>query len=240
MIFAAGLGSRLYPLTESKPKALVEICGKTLLEITINQLKSFGIQEFVINVHHFADQIINYLRTNNYFNSKIIVSDESSLLLDTGGGLKKAEDFLKDDSPILIHNVDILSDMDFETFINQHNSKGKEIIASIVVNSRKSGRVFLENDNHFLCGWKNLNTGEEKIPNPQNNLHPVSFCGIHLVNSTIFNLISLEGVFSMVDVYLHLCKNEKIICYKDNSKWMDVGTIDKLEQAQSLFDKRFK
>jgi MurNAc alpha-1-phosphate uridylyltransferase len=236
MIFAAGIGSRLQPLTESKPKALVEIAGKTLLEITIQKLILFGCDEIVINVHHFASQIISFLKEKQNFGARIYISDESDMLLDTGGGLKKASQFLENGGPFILHNVDILSDVNLQELTDIHCCGGKNILATLVVNDREASRVFLVNKNNLLCGWQNLRTGETKISVPSEFLNSVSFCGIHIIDPAIFREIKLKGVFSMVDLYLELSKNHNIQCWRNNqAKWMDVGTIENLSQAEKMF-----
>jgi NDP-sugar pyrophosphorylase family protein len=236
MIFAAGLGTRLHPLTTSKPKALIEIGGKTLLEITIKRLLKFGFNEIVINVHHFASQIIRFLEQNKYFGASINISDESDQLLDTGGGLKKAAHFLGTDSPILLHNVDILSNIDLEDLLNKHTRSSKDILATLVVNNRVASRVFLVDGDDRLCGWKNKKTGEMKISIRSDNFKEVSFCGIHLIEPRLLELGQMKGVFSMFDLYLQICKDYKITCYQNNEAgWMDVGTLENLKEAEKMF-----
>jgi len=236
MIFAAGLGTRLRPLTDSKPKALVEIGGKALLEIAILKLLNYGYNELVINVHHYASQIISFLEQNQNFGAQVFISDESDILLDTGGGLKKAAHFLNGDSPFLLYNVDILTDLDLYDMEAIHKQHPNDTIATLFVNDRESGRSLLINNEARLCGWKNNNTGETKIPVPSESLESVSFCGIHIINPKIFDLIKNEGIFSMVDLYLSLCKDFGIHCWKNNSaRWLDVGTNENLAQAENLF-----
>jgi NDP-sugar pyrophosphorylase family protein len=236
MIFSAGLGTRLLPLTDAKPKALIEIGGKTLLEITIRKLLIFGCNEIVINVHHQADQIIRFLEEKKYFGARVYISDESDQLLDTGGGLKKAVHFLEGNGPFILHNVDILSDIDLYNLAMAHKQYGNDVLATLVVNNRISNRVFLVNKEDRLCGWKNIVTGETKISFPFEFLESVSFCGIHLIDPKLLGLIKMEGVFSIVDLYLGLCKEHKIQCWRDNqSKWIDVGTIENLKLAEKMF-----
>jgi NDP-sugar pyrophosphorylase family protein len=225
MIFAAGLGTRLKPLTDTKPKALVEINGIPLLEITIKKLVSFGYFDIVINVHHFAEQIIEFIKVKNNFGIKISISDESNLLLDTGGGLKKAAPLLFGAEPILVHNVDIISDINLKELYEIH--KKNDSLTTLAVMERDSSRQFLVNNKNELCGWRNNSTGEIKISKTDEiNLHPVAFCGIHVISPQIFKLITEEGVFSVVDLYLRLAKTNKILTSKINSvKWMDVGTL---------------
>jgi NDP-sugar pyrophosphorylase family protein len=236
MIFAAGLGTRLSPLTNSKPKALIELGGKTLLEITIQKLLKFGCDEIVINVHHFAYQVISFLEEKQYFNAKIYISDESDNLLDTGGGLKKAADFLLNDGPFIVHNVDILSEINLYDLVTVHNQTGSDVLATLVVNNRHASRVLLINSENQLCGWQNVKTGEIKISLPSEFLEKVSFCGIQVIDPSLFSFIKLNGAFSMIDLYLQLCKEHKIQCWKnDQAKWIDVGTIENLKTAEKMF-----
>lgn len=236
MIFAAGLGTRLFPLTSDKPKALVEIKGKTLLEIVILKLINSGASEIVVNVHHFAEQVKQFLKTNQNFGANIYISDESACLLDTGGGLKKAAALLEGREPFILHNVDILSDLDLIQLYQGHMNRSKEAIATLLVNNRASNRVFLCDKYGSLRGWKNKSAGKSIIPLPVEGLSEVSFCGIHIINNDLLRKISQQGVFSMVDVYLELCKTEKIHCQVNNeAKWMDVGTLENLQQAEKLF-----
>jgi MurNAc alpha-1-phosphate uridylyltransferase len=236
MIFAAGLGTRLQPLTDSKPKALIEIGGITLLEITIQKLIKFGYNDIIINIHHHATKIIRFLEEKQCFGARINISDESDQLLDTGGGLKKAAHFLESYSPVILHNVDILSDVNLDDLANVHKQNGKDVLATLVVNNRDANRVFLVNKDDRLCGWKNFRTQETKIPVSSEILEPVSFCGIQIVDPKLLSLIKMEGVFSMVDIYLQLCKDYKIQCWRNNqAKWLDVGTIENLKQAEKMF-----
>jgi len=236
MILAAGLGTRLQPLTDSLPKALVKLGGITLLEITIEKLIKFGCDELVINVHHYASKIIDFLEQRKFFKCRINISDESDQLLDTGGGLKHAARFLEGNDPFILHNVDILSDINLFDLEKAYKNYGNDVLATIVVNNRQTNRVFLVNREDQLCGWKNLMTGETKIATPSDMLESVSFCGIHMINPRIFNLIRMDGMFSMVDLYLQLCKEHKIRCWRNNeAKWIDVGTFENLKLAEKLF-----
>jgi N-acetyl-alpha-D-muramate 1-phosphate uridylyltransferase len=234
MIFAAGLGTRLRPLTDTKPKALVEINGVTLLEITIKRLIQYGFDDIVINVHHFSQQIIDFLKSKKNFGITINISDETDLLLDTGGGLKKAAPLLSGNGPILIHNVDIVSDIDLRQLYSVHIEN--KSLATLACMERNSSRQFLINNKNELCGWRNNKTGELKIPRlNEDNLKPVSFCGIHVVSPEIFNLIIEEGVFSIVDLYLRLAKKSTIcINVFKNRHWIDVGTTEKLTKAANI------
>ena len=238
MIFAAGLGTRLKPFTDTKPKALLEIGGKTFLENVICRLKSYGITEVVVNVHHLAEQIIEYLKKNNNFGTTIHISDERNALLDTGGGLLKAEPFLTGSEPVVIYNVDILSNVDLHEVIDYHNSE--KALATIVVRKRKTQRYLLFNSEVRLIGWKNIQTGETKISVPEDidEATPLAFSGIHVINPEIFNLMEKEGKFSLIDTYLDLAKSHNIKGFLHNSGyWLDIGKPDQLEKARKVFNK---
>ncbi len=236
MIFAAGLGTRLKPLTDEIPKALVKINGMTLLEIAVKKLSSQGINDIIINVHHFAEKIKDYLKENNNFNVNIAVSDESDELLDTGGGLKKASCFLNDGNPFLIYNVDILSDINLRGLIDFHEKSN--VLATLAVRQRKTSRYLLFNANNMLCGWQNEETREIRIVgNFEKYLNVAAFSGIQVVSPLIFDLISEEGKFSLVNLYLRLCENNRIIAYyHDDDKWMDVGKYEDLGKAKDFFN----
>lgn len=234
MIFAAGKGTRLKPITDLIPKALVKIKGKTLLEITINKLKRYGFNEIIINVHHFSLQILDYLQRKNYFDINIKISDETDLLLDTGGGLKQAKNFLNGEESFLVHNVDVLSDINLNTMMNHHLSQ--ESLATIAVRNRETQRYFLFNDNNLLCGWQNIKTGEKIISRKEeNNLTPLAFSGVHIINPKIFELMPDTKIFSMVDLYLNLCTEHKISAYRhDDTAWIDIGKPESLKKAEEL------
>jgi NDP-sugar pyrophosphorylase family protein len=230
MIFAAGMGTRLRPITDAKPKALVEINGVTLLEINIRNLIKYGFRDIVVNVHHFSNQVRDFLKINDNFGINIEVSDETDLLLDTGGGLKKAATLLAGKDPILVHNVDIISDIDLgEIYLSHQNAN---FIATLACMERESSRRFLANKQGLLCGWQNRKTGETKISRLQEiNLKPISFCGIHVISPIFLDLIEEEGVFSVIDVYLRLAKAYPIFIKEITTKsWFDVGSIEVLEK----------
>lgn len=236
MIFAAGFGTRLKPLTDSKPKALVEIGGRTFLEIVIRKLLRAGADEIVVNVHHFADKIEEYLKAKNNFGVCIHISDERDFLLDTGGGLKKAAPFLEGNEPVIIHNVDVLSNLDLANVVAFHLKK--KALATIVARERQTQRYLLFDQNHRLVGWENIQTGETKIVDPRKfvNAAPLAFSGIQVLNPEIFSLITQEGKFSIIDTYLELAKDYKILAYTDQSDlWMDIGKPAELEEATRLF-----
>lgn len=234
MIFAAGMGTRLKPLTDSKPKALVEVNGIPLLEINIKRLISFGFNEIIVNVHHFSDQVTSFLKGKNNFGITIHISDETQLLLDTGGGLKKAGQFIHGNEPLLVHNVDILSNIDLVQLYQKHITNN--CIATLACMDRQSSREFLIDENNVLCGWRNNKTGELKISRENKSfLSPTSFSGIHVINPSLFNNISESGVFSIVNVYLRLAKAYDIFIEKYNdSVWIDLGTPENLEKARCM------
>ncbi|MCK4661573.1 MAG: nucleotidyltransferase family protein [Bacteroidales bacterium] len=240
MIFAAGLGTRLKPITNKIPKALVEINGKPLLELIIRKLIHYKFDEIIINVHHFSNQIIEFLEQNKYFGINIHVSDESKKLLDTGGGLKKASYFFNDNKAFLVHNVDIISDINFQQFIEYHNKSGA--LATLAVRNRNTSRYFLFDNKMNLCGWENKIKHEkitkptaDKFKNTDIQLVPFAFSGIHIIEPRIFSLIEQKGKFSIVDVYLNLMEEHKIIGYDHtNDLWLDVGNKINLETANKL------
>jgi len=238
MIFAAGQGTRLKPLTNNKPKALVKIGGITLLERNIRFLKKYGINDITINVHHFSHQIIEFLKKNNSFGLSVSISNESEELLGTGGGLKKAEHFLKGDEDILLINTDILTNLNLNSlFLFHHLSKS---MATLVVRKRTTSRYLLfDNDNH-LTGWENIKTGENKTVRSETIKEslPFAFSGIQIISPELLAMITESGFFSIIDLYLRLAKNEKISSFIDNdSLWMDVGKYTELAKAEALTNK---
>jgi len=235
MILAAGLGTRLKPLTDSTPKALIKIKDKTLLELQINKLKSEGFGQIIINVHHFADQVKDHLKANNFFNCSIEISDESEKLLETGGGLKKASHFFTVGKPFLIYNVDILSNINLNKLMAFHKASGS--IATLAVQDRSSYRKFLFDENMILCGWINEKTGEKIIvKNDQSKLFPYAFSGLQIVDPGIFKYFPNKDVFTLVELYLAAAKQEKIIGYVHNEDdWMDLGKVENIKKAESLF-----
>jgi len=237
MILAAGLGTRLKPLTDSTPKALIKIKGYTLLELQINKLKAEGFNQIIINVHHFAEQIKNYLKQNNFFDCTVEISDESSKLLDTGGGLKKATHFFSDGSPFLVYNVDILSNISLNKLMEFHLASKR--ITTLAVQKRQSSRKFLFDNRNTLCGWMNEKSGERVITrDEQSELFPYSFSGIQVVDPKIFKYFPDKDVFSLIELYLSVAKKEKIIGYVHNEdEWMDLGKLENLSEAEKTFDK---
>jgi MurNAc alpha-1-phosphate uridylyltransferase len=235
MILAAGLGTRLKPFTDKHPKALAKVNGKTLLQRNIEYLAKFGIEDVIVNVHHFSQQIIKTIKKNNGFGSNITISDESGSVLETGGGLKKAAWFFKDsDGPFVVMNSDVLTDMDLGEMIEQHNFI--KPLATLAVTSRHTSRYFLFDEMPYLCGWKNTNTGEQKISREANKFFEKAFSGIHVISPEIFSLMKMEGKFSMVDVYLELAKTYAISAFDhSNTKFIDVGKPESILKAEQLF-----
>jgi NDP-sugar pyrophosphorylase family protein len=236
MILAAGLGTRLRPLTNDKPKALVEINGQPILGILIKRLIKSGFDEMIINVHHFASQVVDFIEKNKSFGISIAISDEKDLLLDTGGGLKKAGWFFDDDKPFLVYNADILSDMNLQQLFAAHTESGA--LATLVVRERESSRYFLFDDGMQLCGWENRKTKERKISRQQvPGLKPYAFSGIHVISPDVFKHISETGVFSIVDLYLRLASEHKILAYPENdSLWVDMGKMQGLSEAVRILN----
>jgi N-acetyl-alpha-D-muramate 1-phosphate uridylyltransferase len=230
---AAGLGTRLKPWTDTHPKALAIVNGKSLLQRNIEYLQLHGITNVVVNVHHFPEQIIAAINNNNGWGSAITISNESDMVLETGGGLLKAKPYLQNDTFVLM-NVDMLTDMDLTAMITYH--KTNNALATLGISNRKSSRAFLFDNNNKLCGWHNTNTGEHIIKTSEPNLVPMAFSGFHIIDPNIFNLITQQGKFGMVAVYLELCATQHIIGYNHTGcKLLDVGKPESIGIAESLF-----
>jgi NDP-sugar pyrophosphorylase family protein len=232
MILAAGLGTRLRPLTDDRPKALVEIAGRTLLEITLTRLRAFGVREVIINVHHFADMIVEYLKANHDFGMRIEVSREEALL-DTGGGLKKAGYFFLEDStrdePFILHNVDVLSTIDLQKMAQFHGEN--QALVTLAVQERESSRCLLFNQQLQLCG--RCSPERTELVRPAHRPLALGFCGIHVISPRIFALMREEGVFPIVPAYLRLAaQGEKIVAFRaDEFYWRDLGRPENVAQA---------
>ena len=236
LIFAAGLGTRLKEHTTNKPKALVELAGKPLLQYAIEKLMMHQITDITINAHYFADQIIDFLEHHPFPGLQIHLSDERDKLLDTGGGLKKAEPFLAGNEPILIYNVDVISNLDLNALEKYHRNSGS--LATLVVRKRETARYLMFDHHLQLVGWKNFSNGETIISRPDAfaNASPYAFSGIQIVQPEIFSLISEKGKFPIMDLYLRLAKTELIQGFVDTSStWMDLGKPDQLPIAEKLF-----
>ena len=240
MIFAAGLGTRLKPLTDMMPKALVEVNGKPLLQLVIEKMKAEGFDEIIVNVHHFAEKIIDFFDANDRFDIRIEISNERESLLDTGGGIKKASWFFDDDKPFLIYNVDILSNIRlrelYEYHLNQKN------LATLVCSERKSSRYLLFDRENALKGWINEKTGETK--SPLTDFHPeadqkLAFSGIHMLDTSVFSYMKdFPEKFSIIDFYLSICNKTVIKSYvPKHLELLDVGKLDALQKANEFIEK---
>lgn len=229
MIFAAGLGTRLYPLTKNKPKALVEICGKTLLDRCLEKIIKVGCKRIVINTHHFADLIEQYLENNKY-NAEIILSKEEELL-DTGGGLKNAKKYFSLKENILIHNVDIISQIDISAM--QDNLNNSNALAILAVSKRLSSRQLLFNKENLLSGWQNTQTKQEIITRENQNLSPLAFSGVHIIRPEVLKLMPNENKFSIINHYLELSKNNDLLAFKhENILWYDLGKYEQIAEIE--------
>lgn len=235
MVLAAGLGTRLRPLTADRPKALVEVAGRTLLEITLSRLQAFGIREVIINVHHFADMIVDYLKTHDNFGMRIAVSREE-ILLDTGGGLKKAASFFLEgtdrlEEPFLLHNVDVISTIDFRRMMQLHNES--RALATLAVQDRESSRYLLFDQQLRLCGRRSGRDQKTEWARPAQPVQALAFSGIHLISSRLLTMLSEEGVFSIITSYLRLAgRGESIMGFRaDEYYWLDLGKPKNVIQA---------
>lgn len=233
MIFAAGLGTRLKPFTDNHPKALAVVNGKPLLQRNIEYLKSFGIEEIVINVHHFADQIIEFLEENNYFGIEITISDETDQVLETGGGLVKAKANFEED--FLVMNVDILTDLNLADFIKAHQEN--KALVTLAVSDRNSSRKLFFNKQNELKGWRNLKTKEEiKAIDSLDNCKDLAFSGIHVISPSLFDKITEKGKFSIMKVYMDLMQTESIIGFDHSGGILiDVGRPESVLEAEQYF-----
>ena len=237
MIFAAGLGTRMSPNTDHTPKALIEVAGVPLLEINIRRLiKHFGVTEIIVNVHHFAEQIINFLEKNNHFGIRIEVSIEREQPLETGGGLKRAAWFFDDDKPFFICNADILCEIDLNAMLGQH-VKTKAAV-TYAVQGRETSRYMLHDDALRLCGWANMKKRQIKIRRTKPELTAYSFSCFHVMNPSFLKTAPLEDYFSMIDWYLAQCSSKKIIGFAHNTDdWYDIGTPQMIPLAENLAKK---
>jgi NDP-sugar pyrophosphorylase family protein len=234
MVLAAGLGSRLGPLTADRPKALVEINGRTLLEITLARLSGFGVREVIINVYHFADMIVDYLKTNRNFGMRIEVSRELALL-DTGGGLKQAARFFLEDSvsakePFILHNVDVLSAIDLQRMVQYHLEN--QALATLAMQQRKTSRYLLFDEHLQLCG-RRTGDQEPELTSAARPEHALAFCGIHVISPRLLTSMSEEGAFSIIASYLRLAATqEKILAFRaDEYYWRDLGKPESVARA---------
>jgi NDP-sugar pyrophosphorylase family protein len=232
MIFAAGLGTRLRPLTNNIPKALVPLNGITLLELAIRRLKYYGFNEIIINVHHFSDKIISFLEEKNNFDIEIHISNEEKALLDTGGGLKKAAWFLKNE-PFLIVNADIVTSLNLASLYSFHLNHS--FLATLAVQNRSSSRQIIFNEDNELSGWKNHQTGEEIIARKWNKAIFYSFSGVHVISPEIFELMPEEEIFPIMPFYISLASGKSIGAFDHTGDiWEDVGKRNTIEKAEKL------
>jgi NDP-sugar pyrophosphorylase family protein len=238
MILAAGLGTRLRPLTEHRPKALVEIDGRTLLEITLSRLRKFGVSEVIINVHHFADMIVEFLERNDNFGMRLEISREATLL-DTGGGLKKAAHFFVKDSsspdssgeePFIVHNVDVLSAIDLRRMVQFHTAN--QALATLAVQDRKTSRYLLFDDQFQLCG-RRAGGDRPELAGGREQAHSLAFSGIHVISPRLLAMMIEDGAFSIITSYLRLAaQGEEVLAFcADEYYWRDLGTPEGVAQA---------
>jgi NDP-sugar pyrophosphorylase family protein len=239
MVLAAGLGTRLRPLTNDRPKALVEVAGHTLLEITLTRLRAFGVREVIVNVHHFADLVVDYLKKNNNFGMRVEISREEALL-DTGGGLKKAGWFFLEgsgDEPFLLHNVDVISTIDLNRLVQFH--RGHDALVTLAVQHRKTSRYLLFDDQNQLCGRQSGGDQPQEIVRPSAHVpsthtQALAFSGVHVISTRFLPLMTEQGVFSIIASYLRLAgQGEKILAFPaDDSYWRDLGKPENIAQAE--------
>ena len=235
MIFAAGLGTRLKEYTADRPKALVKVKGKTLLQHCTEHLKRFGINTIVINIHHFGEKVLEELSEHNNYGCEIIISDEREQLLETGGGLMKAARYLQGSEPVVVFNVDVLSNIDLGKMLEYH--KSKTALATLATRKRVSSRYLLFDKGHQLCGWTNTKTSEVKISREGRETEQYAFSGIQILSPEIFDLIGEKGKFSITESYLNLAKEHEIIAYPhDEDYWFDVGSPEKLEVVEHFLE----
>ena len=247
MIFAAGLGTRLKPYTDHCPKAMVEVAGRPMIAHQLEKLHKAGFTRVVINVHHYAEQIIDYVNANNGFGLDVAFSDERGQLLDTGGGIRKALSLFSPDSPILIHNVDIFSNTDLAAFYKNHMNEGAD--ASLLVSERSTSRYFVFDDEDYLVGWKNLQTGEvrtahdglkpalEHLTEDDESYRLRAFSGIHIISPTLFPLLERQGeVFSITNFYWQnsLCQRIRCVEAPKGFQWVDAGKPEALKRADEI------
>jgi NDP-sugar pyrophosphorylase family protein len=243
MILAAGLGTRLKPFTDHHPKALAMVNGKSLLQRNVEYLLAYGITDIIVNVHHFADQIVDAVQSNNGWGASITISDESDEVLETGGGLLRAANYFEGEERWLVMNADILTDLDLHKMIaadelNAQKAEG-DLVATLAVTNRSTSRNLIFNQAGTLCGWKNNNTGEEKWALPLRDLNtavPKAFSGIQIIHAPFFQEVQLRGKFSLIDAYLQLAQHYAMYYY-DHSDGilLDVGKTESIEKAAALF-----
>ncbi|MEP7163401.1 MAG: sugar phosphate nucleotidyltransferase [Ferruginibacter sp.] len=234
MIFAAGLGTRFKPWTDTHPKALALVNGKSLLQRNIEYLQRYGIKDVVVNVHHFAEQVVDAIKKNEGWGSNMLISNETNELLETGGGLLKAKDLLQNGEPFITLNADFLTDLNIDDLLTFH--KNKNALVSFGITNRKTSRYFLFDEDNRLCGWRNVNSGEERISIQKKNLKEMAYSCVVVFEPGIFDLIPQRGKFSLVDTYLSLAADHCIYGYDHSGdKLVDVGKPESVEVAEKLF-----
>jgi N-acetyl-alpha-D-muramate 1-phosphate uridylyltransferase len=233
MLFSAGLGTRLSPLTDTRPKALVELNGRSLLQIAVEKMLHFGFENIAVNVHHFPDLMLETIEKNKGWGANIHISDEREALLETGGGLKKAESFF-DDAPFLVQNVDVVHDLDLRAFYDYHC--GSDALATLAIRRRLSSRSLLFDAEKRLCGWQNTKTGELKMSRTVEKTQSYGFSGLHVISPELLQKLPAVGKFSIIDPYLSLAQNHLIQGFDHTDGiWFDVGTVEKLNAAAKFF-----
>jgi NDP-sugar pyrophosphorylase family protein len=241
MILAAGLGTRLRPLTDNRPKALVEVAGHTLLEIAIARLREYGVREVIVNVHHFAGMMVEYLRAHNNFGMRIEVSQED-VLLDTGGGLKKAAWFFLEDgpfaAPFILHNVDVISGIDLGRMLDSHKQNGA--LATLAVQQRETSRYLLFDDQMQLCGRRFIKERKTEQVRPAWQLQSLAFTGIHVISPSLLQMMTEDGPFSIIESYLRLAGlGEQIMAYRaDGDYWQDLGKAENVSRVAEELKKK--
>jgi NDP-sugar pyrophosphorylase family protein len=242
MVLAAGLGTRLRPLTNDRPKGLVEVGGRTLLEITMARLRTFGVREAIVNVHHFADKVISFLAAHDNFGMRIEISREE-VLLDTGGGLKNAGWFFLENSdsanePFILHNVDVVSDIDLPRMVQAH--KEDQALATLAVQQRDSSRQLIFDEKMQLCGRRAGRDAQPEMVCTAQQTQSLAFSGIHVISPRLLTLMKEDGVFSIIDCYLRLAGGgEKVSAFRaDEYYWRDLGRVADLEQAARDMEKQ--
>jgi mannose-1-phosphate guanylyltransferase len=240
MILAAGLGTRLRPLTDDRPKALVEVAGRTMLELTLGRLREFGVREVIVNVYHFADMVVDYLKAKGNFGMRIEVSRED-VLLDTGGGLKKAAwFFLEDqaalDEPFILHNVDVLSTIDLHRMVQFHQER--QALATLAVQDRETSRFLLFDEHLQLCGRRAGRQGKTEIVRASQHMEALAFSGIHVISRRLVGMMNEDGAFSIISTYLRLAaQGERILAFQaDEYSWRDLGTPENVALAAQDFE----
>ncbi len=235
MIFAAGLGTRLTPITNNIPKALVEVGGKTLIQRAIESVWQVGVDEIIINVHHFSEAVIQYLSNNSNFGANIYISNESEELLDTGGGLQKVRSRLESANLIIALNVDVVTNINYSKLIAYH--KNAKALATLAVRNRKSSRYFLFDEKLRLSGWQNVKNSQKILMCNKVDFSSLAFSGIQIISPELFNYMPDKQIFGMVEWYLNAAETDRIIAYlHDEDYWFDAGTIEKINSIEKFLD----